>query len=138
MRAMRIPNYSVLALALIFVLIGPFLMPLPEFGARLVQLVVVLLVGIILNAGGLVGAGDAKFAAAAAPYIALGDLRFVLALFAATLLGAFTTHRLARRSPLRKLAPDWESWTRQRDFPMGLALGCALSIYLGLGIVYGS
>ena len=36
-----------------------------------------------------------------------------------------------------RLAPDWESWDRTRDFPMGLALGPALVIYLGLGALYG-
>ena len=97
-----------------------------------------LLVGIVMNAAGMIGAGDAKFAAAAAPFIALGDLRLVMALFAANLLAAYVTHRIARHTPLRKLAPNWESWHRGWDFPMGLSLGATLAIYIGLGIPYGS
>jgi prepilin peptidase CpaA len=54
------------------------------------------------------------------------------------LLAAFLTHRVAARTPLRKLAPDWESWQRKKDFPMGLSLGSTLSIYLGLAAIYGT
>ena len=96
LREMRITNQAVLVLGAIFVLVGPFVLPLPEYGWRLVHMVVVLVVGFLLNAGGAIGAGDAKFAAAAAPYVALGDLRILLAIFAANLLAAFFTHRLAK------------------------------------------
>ncbi|WP_370287213.1 prepilin peptidase [Pseudooceanicola nanhaiensis] len=137
LRGMRIPNGTVLLLAGAFVVLGPFLIPFETYLWRLAQLGVMLVLGILANAGGLVGAGDAKFVAAAAPYIAAGDLRFVLALFTANLLAAFATHRLAKHSDLRRLAPDWESWSRGRDFPMGLALGGTLSLYLLLGIFLG-
>ncbi|MGR3585464.1 MAG: prepilin peptidase [Pseudooceanicola nanhaiensis] len=137
LRGMRIPNGTVLLLAGAFVVLGPFLMPFETYLWRLAQLGVMLVLGILANAGGLVGAGDAKFVAAAAPYVAAGDLRFVLALFTANLLAAFATHRLAKHSGLRRLAPDWESWSRGRDFPMGLALGGTLSLYLLLGIFLG-
>ena len=137
LRGMRIPNGTVLLLAGTFVVLGPFLMPFETYLWRLAQLGVMLVLGILANAGGLVGAGDAKFVAAAAPYVAAGDLRFVLALFTANLLAAFATHRLAKHSGLRRLAPDWESWSRGRDFPMGLALGGTLSLYLLPGIFLG-
>ena len=138
MRAMRIPNISVLMLVAIFVIVAPFVLPLQTVGWQLLHLVVILLVGILLNAAGLVGAGDAKFAAAAAPYIAFADARFLIALFAACLLAGYTTHRLAKHSPLRRMAPDWESWSRTRDFPMGLPLAATLSIYLLLAALYGA
>jgi len=137
LRGMRIPNGTVLMLAGAFALLGPFVLPFDTYLWRLVQLAVMLVLGILFNAAGVMGAGDAKFIAAAAPYVALGDLRFLLALFTANLLAAFATHRLARHTPLRRLAPDWESWTRGRDFPMGLALGGTLSLYLLLGIALG-
>lgn len=137
MATMRIPNKAVIALTLVFVGLGLILMPWDMFLWRLSQLAIVLGIGILLNAAGMVGAGDAKFAAAAAPFIALGDLRLLLALFAANLLAAFVTHRLVRHSPLRRLAPGWESWQRGWDFPMGLSLGATLALYLGLGIFYG-
>ncbi|MGR3321679.1 MAG: prepilin peptidase [Pseudooceanicola sp.] len=137
LRGMRIPNGTVLMLAGAFLLIGPFVLPFDTYLWRLSYLVIMLVAGILANAAGLVGAGDAKFVAAAAPYTAIGDLRFVIALFTANVLAAFATHRLAKYTGLRRLAPQWESWTRGKDFPMGLALGCTLSIYLILGAIYG-
>lgn len=139
MATMRIPNKAVMTLVVIFLVGGLFFMPLSEFGWRLGQLVIILLIGIVMNASGMIGAGDAKFAAAAAPFIASGDLRLILPLFAANLLAAYVTHRAARRvTILRELAPNWESWSRGWDFPMGLALGGTLAAYIGLGIWFGS
>lgn len=138
LRDMRITNQAVLALAAVFLIVGLFALPLPVYGTRIIQMLAILLLGIVLNAAGAVGAGDAKFAAAAAPYIAAGDLRLLLALFAANLLAAFVTHRLAKYTALRRIAPGWTSWDRGWDFPMGLSLGGTLAIYLLLGAVYGS
>ena len=138
MRVMRIPNHSVVALTLVFVVVGLIALPFDAYLWRYLHLVVVLLIGMVMNAGGLVGAGDAKFAAAAAPFIAIGDLPRLAVVFAATLLAAWVTHRLAKHSPLRKLVPDWESWEKKKDFPMGLALGGALFIYLVLGVFQGT
>ncbi|MCB1363581.1 MAG: prepilin peptidase, partial [Rhodobacteraceae bacterium] len=123
LRDMRITNQAVVVLAAVFVLVGLFVLPLPVYGMRLVQMLAVLVVGVALNAGGAVGAGDAKFAAAAAPYVAPGDLRLLLAIFAANLLAAFVTHRLAKHSPMRRIAPGWKSWDMGWKFPMGLSLG---------------
>ncbi|WP_136634703.1 prepilin peptidase [Pseudooceanicola onchidii] len=132
LRAMRIPNGSVILLALVFILIGPFVLPLEVYGFRLIHLVVMLVGGIVLTALRVMGAGDAKFIAAAAPFVALADLRLVFMILAATMLAAFATHRAAKRTPLRRLAPDWESWDRKRDFPMGTALTTALTLYVAL------
>lgn len=135
---MKITNKAVLALAGVFVVLGPI--ALPSFDLylwRLAQLAIMLVFGIVLNAIGTMGAGDAKFIAASAPYVALGDLRLVIALLAASLLAAFVTHRLARHTPLRKLAPNWESWDQGKKFPMGLALGITLGFYLLLGALNG-
>ena len=138
LREMRITNQAVLALGLVFIVIGPFLFALPEYGWRLVQMAVVLVIGFVLNAGGAMGAGDAKFAAAAAPYIALGDLRLLLAIFAANLLAAFATHRLVKYTALRCIAPDWQSWDMGWKFPMGLSLGGTLAIYLAMAAYFGA
>jgi prepilin peptidase CpaA len=138
MAQMRITNQAVVVLALVFLLLGPFVLGLPEFGTRLIQLVVVLLLGLLFNASGAVGAGDAKFAAAAAPFIAPGDFRLLLAILAANILAAFATHRIAKYSALRRLSPGWQSWDMGWKFPMGLSLGGTLAIYLGLGLVYGA
>ncbi|SEO79678.1 prepilin peptidase CpaA [Salinihabitans flavidus] len=138
MRSMRIPNIAVMTLFAVFVVVGLLALPMAEYPWRFLQLAVVLLAGIALNAAGLVGAGDAKFAAAAAPFIHPGDARLLIALFAATLLAAWLTHRLARHSPISRALPDWKSWYLKSDFPMGLALGGTLAAYLALGAVYGA
>ncbi|MFK7836578.1 MAG: prepilin peptidase [Sulfitobacter sp.] len=138
MAQMKITNQAVIALALVFVALGIFLFPFAEYLWRIAAMVIVLVLGIVLNAAGALGAGDAKFAAAAAPFIALGDLRLLMALFMATLLAAAVAHRGAKYTPLRNIAPHWESWSRGKKFPMGLALGPCLAIYLILGALYGA
>lgn len=138
MKQMRITNQAVLVLIAIFVLLGLFLLPFETYLWRLLSLVIVLVVGIVLNAAGVMGAGDAKFAAAAAPFIAMGDLRLLMMLFMATLLAAAATHRGVKYTPLRRLAPDWQSWQETKKFPMGLALGTTLGLYLIMGSIYGA
>lgn len=132
MRDMRIPNVMVVTLFLVFAVLGFMVLPLEAYLWRYTHLIVVLVAGIALNAGGVIGAGDAKFAAAAAPLIHVGDLRFLMALLAANILAAFLVHRLAKHTALRKMAPQWTSWSDPK-FPMGLALGGTLALYLCLG-----
>ncbi|WP_372836550.1 prepilin peptidase [Puniceibacterium confluentis] len=135
---MRIRNHAVVALFAVFAVVGLIALPMDVYLWRYVHLAVMLLVGILLNAGGVMGAGDAKFMAAAAPLVAVPDLRLLLALFTANLLAAFVAHRIARGTGLRRLAPDWKSWTSGSKFPMGLALGGTLALYLLLAIFLGS
>jgi len=135
---MRITNQAVIALALVFLVVGLFTLPLPVYGRHILTMVAVLIVGFLLSAAGAVGAGDSKFAAAAAPFIAVGDLRLLLAIFAANLLAAFVTHRLVKNTALRRIAPDWKSWDAGWKFPMGMALSTTLAIYLILGAIHGS
>ncbi|PIE10638.1 MAG: hypothetical protein CSA70_11775 [Rhodobacterales bacterium] len=137
MKGMRIPNKTVLLLGAVFLVIGPIALPFDTYLWRLTHIVVILLAGIVLNAAGAVGAGDAKFAAAAAPFVARADLGILLALYAANLLAAFVTHRIAKHTALRRMAPDWQSWSVGWDFPMGLSLGGTLALYLILGAVLG-
>lgn len=138
LRSMRIPNKAVLTLAAIFLVVGLIALPLPEYPWRLVNLVIVLLLGIVANAAGLMGAGDAKFIAAAAPFIDPADALAMCIIFSANLLACFATHRIAKHTPLQSLAPEWESWTRGRKFPMGFSLGSTLIIYLVLGVFLGA
>lgn len=136
---MKITNHTVIAIAAVFVVLGPFLYPFDVYLWQLAHLGIVLVVGIVLNAAGVMGAGDAKFLAAAAPYVALPDLRLLMALFAAVLLAAYAVHRIAKATPLHKMAPTWASWsTKGRKFPMGFALGPTLALYLCLAAVHGS
>lgn len=139
LREMRITNQAVVALVVIFLIFGLIALPFETYLWRLAQLVIVLLAGMVLNAAGAMGAGDAKFLAAAAPYVAHGDEPLIMGIVAACLLGAFTTHKIAKFTPLRQLAPDWVSWTRGKKlFPAGFALGFSLIVYLGLGLFFGA
>ncbi|QYX57546.1 hypothetical protein K1T73_03865 [Roseovarius sp. SCSIO 43702] len=137
LRWMKILNVAVLALGAVFLVVGPFVLPFDVFLWRLVHIAVMLALGIVMNAAGLVGAGDAKFVAAAAPFVPLGDVRLVLVILAISLLAGFAAHRLAKHTALRALAPGWESWDRGKKFPMGLCLGGALGFYLVLGAQFG-
>lgn len=140
MREMRITNQTVMALALVFIVVGPIALPFDIYLWRLVHLVIVLVVCIVLNFAGAMGAGDAKFIAVASPYIALADVRLLMAIAAANLLGAWVTHRIAKHTRLRNIAPHWRSWDDElgSKFPMGLALGSTLAIYLGMGAIWGA
>lgn len=135
MKFMKIPNKAVMALLLVYLVTGGIwilfgLMAWQDVLWGLAYGGIVLVIGFIVTALGMVGAGDSKFAAAMAPFFIGGNLTFVLALFAACLLGAFFSHRLMKWTPpLRRRTSDWESWTRN-DFPMGLALTGTMILYL--------
>ncbi len=130
MKFMKIPNKAVIAMAVVYLVVGLIVLPLKAWAWGIGLGAVVLVIGFVANATGLVGAGDAKFAAAMAPVFIGADLRFVFGLFAACLLGAFASHRALGAVPaFRRAAGDWASWTR-KDFPMGLALSGTLIFYL--------
>ncbi len=135
MKTMKIPNKAVMVLGAGFLIIGlglvlTNLLPFKAFLWALGLGLIVLVAGFLGNAAGLFGAGDAKFAAVMAPFFIGADARFVMGLFAACLLGAFASHRLAARiPPFRAATADWASWTN-KDFPMGLALAGTLIFYL--------
>lgn len=132
LKTMKIPNRAVIALLAVFFFVGLVVVPLEPWAWRWLNFAVVLALGFVLNAVAHVGAGDVKFAAAAAPFVSLSNLGLVLPLFAAFLLGAFFAHRLLRAIPaVRAMAPDWVSWTR-KDFPMGLALVGTFLTYMAL------
>lgn len=138
MKTMKIPNKAVYALVAVYAVVGLVALPLNVWAWGWLHLVVVLLVGFIVNLTGFVGAGDAKFAAAMAPFVALADVGGFFLLFSGVLVAAFVTHRGARMVPaLRRATPGWESWDRE-DFPMGLALGSGLVLYLALAVLRGS
>ncbi len=137
MASMKIPNKAVLALLAVFAVIG--LVALPSFSEylwRWSHFGVILVIGFILSAVGAVGAGDAKYAAAMAPFVALGDAGKFCFLLAATIIAAFILHRMARASSIAKRYEHWESWTH-RAFPMGFALAPALMFYLLIALFSG-
>lgn len=139
LRGMRIPNWINDSLGLIYLVLGLFVMPTwADYGWQLLHLPIGIAFGFVFYSAGAIGAGDAKFAGAAAPLVALADLPFLMMIFSANLLAGFTTHRLVKHTPLRRLAPNWTSWSVGSKFPMGLCLGSTLAIYLGLAAGFGS
>lgn len=137
MKWMKIHNKAVLALLAVYLVIGLFALPLDGWAWGWAHFAIVLAAGFVLSSVGLLGAGDAKFAAAMAPFIALGDLSLFLLLLASVVIISFIAHRLARKTALaHRLVPEWESWQR-REFPLGLALGPSLLFYLALGAMSG-
>ncbi len=135
MAFMKIPNKAVMALAAVYLVIGPLALPITDYLWGWANLAIVLVIGFVLNMGGAMGAGDAKFAAAAAPFIARSDAGILMMLFAAVTIAAFTTHRLTRATPIRAGVDGWQSWTHKK-FPMGLALGGTLLFYLSLAAAH--
>ena len=137
MASMRIPNKAVLALLACFLLIAPFVLPLPEIGWRLLAMVGVLIVGFLLSASGLLGAGDAKYLAVMAAYVDWADAGVFGIILAAAMVAAFITHRSLRAiGPVRRVTQHWTSWTDVK-FPLGLALGPALALYLAMAALPG-
>ncbi|EEW26318.1 prepilin peptidase [Rhodobacter ferrooxidans] len=140
MKFMKIPNKAVLALAAVYLVVGGGLVAFGALGLKTwgwgwALGAIVLGVGFVVTILKMVGAGDAKFAAAMAPFFVGGDLRFVLLLFSACLIAAFVGHRAMRALPaVRRMTPDWESWTHAK-FPMGLALSATLVFYLFAAIL---
>ncbi len=133
LRAMKIPTWSTDALAIVFVVVGIFVIPFSDYLWRYAHFGVVLIVAILLNAIGAMGAGDSKFLASAAPFVALPDIGIVFYLLGAGMVIGLLIHRTARAIPaIRNLVPNWESWSQGKRFPMGFAMGPVLIIYLAL------
>lgn len=130
---MKIKNVAVLALLAVFVVTGPFVMDLGDYAWRFAHFGVVLVITFVLSATMGLGAGDAKFAAAMAPFIALPDVSLVMSLFifwsVILLIGMFS----ARMTPaLRSAAPGWIWFDPQyrRHVPYGVGLAPTLACYL--------
>lgn len=134
MKFMKIPNKAVIAMAVVYLVAGIFVFPVHAWIWGWAMLIIILVIGLVANMSGLIGAGDVKFAAAMAPFFTGADLRVVLALFAACLLGAFFSHRLMKHVRVfRNATADWASWANPK-FPMGLALSGVVISYPFLGL----
>lgn len=135
---MRIPNRAVLFLAGVFAVAGLALLPVVEnwtfsdWAWRWLHLLVILILGMLLNLVWLLGAGDAKLAAAAAPFVAFADWRPFLSIFLASMLVCWFIHRVARITVGRRFAPHWASWHSGKRFPMGVVFGTSLLVYLAV------
>lgn len=132
LRAMKIPNVAVYALVGAYAVLGLIAFPLDQYLWHWLHLPIILVIGMVLNAVGAMGAGDAKFLAGAAPMVAPADVALVIICLTACVLIGVVTHKIAKHTPLRNLAPDWASWDQKNNrFPMGYPLGMTLIAYLG-------
>ncbi len=131
LKRMKIPNKAVLALAAIWPLIGWLLVPFDAWLWGFALMGIVFVLGYLAYTTGTFGAGDAKYAAAMAPFFVGADYGWVMLIVACCLIGALVTHRIMRSIPaVRRMTPDWESWTQRRYFPLGFALSGILVFYL--------
>ncbi len=138
---MKIPNIATDTLLIVFVIVGLLALPFDAYLWRWLHFGVVLALGIAFNAAGAMGAGDAKFCASAAPFVAFGDLTIILMLVSAAALAGVVSHKIAKRTAIRRLVPNWESWAPaagNRKFPMGYPLAGGLLAYLVAGLFYGA
>jgi prepilin peptidase CpaA len=138
---MKIPNNAVLALFGVFVIAGFFVLPLADWGWRWAHMAVVLVLGFVVSALGAMGAGDAKFMAAMAPFVALGDLGKYMMILAFSALASLILFFAIRAVPGVKAAmAEWESSkgiqsisrVAKAHFPYGVPLGLSLVLYLAL------
>jgi hypothetical protein len=131
----KIKNVTVLALLAGFIVLGPFALGWGEYAWRFAHFGVVLAIGFVLSAVMGIGAGDAKFAAAMAPFIALSD--------AGHRAGRLDHGDAGDRPSLRRAAlhPDGRQCRHpprlQDALPLRHRAGPTLVIYLVLGITQG-
>lgn len=131
LKALRIPNWCVLAVLGIFIVTGLWGLPLETFAWRLLHGLILLVLGFGLYsvAGGQVGGGDIKMIAALAPFVPGAHVGFVLIVFALLALVGLLVHRLVR-ALVRGRQTGWAALDQKRFFPVGLLLGGTIMIYL--------
>lgn len=131
LRRMKIPNTSVIAMAAIWPLLGWYLVPMSAWLWGFALMAIVFVAGFLLYLTGTFGAGDAKYSAAMAGMFVGGNIGEILLIIFVSMVGSLIVHRILRSLPfVRNATPDWESWTRRRYFPFGMALSAILVFYL--------
>ena len=131
---MRIPNTMVIALIAVFAVFGFLALPLDEYLWRYSHFAVVLAIGFVLSTFVGVGAGDAKFAAAMAPFVAFGDWYIALLLYAVFSIDGLVLHKIARRiGPIQRAAAGWTSFDPEMGhYPLGISLAAMHLTYLAM------
>jgi prepilin peptidase CpaA len=131
LKYLRIPNWSVLAVAGVFVVTGLWGLPLDTFLWHLLYGVIVLVLGFLLYsvASGHMGGGDIKLIAALTPFIAAPDLGFIALVYALLAIVGLMIQRFARAIQ-RDRVTGWKALDQKRVFPAGLLLGGTIMIYL--------
>jgi prepilin peptidase CpaA len=131
LKRMKIPNTAVLAMAAVWPLLGWYLVGMNAWLWGFAIMAVVFVAGFLLYLTGTFGAGDAKYAAAMSGLFVGGSIGEILLIIFVCMIGSLILHRLLRSLPfIRNATPDWESWTRRRYFPFGMALSAIVVFYL--------
>lgn len=136
MRDMKITNNTVIAVMVVYALIGPFAFGFPLYFWQWLHFPIALAVCMALWALRLMGGGDAKLIAAMAPYFVMADLPIILRVFAASLIAGLIVHSLFRLTPLKAPVAEWKSWQAGRYFPKGFPLSMTLLSYLLIAAAY--
>lgn len=129
MKFMRIPNKAVLALAAAYLVSGWLVLPMAVYLWGIALGGIVLVITFVLSTGGLIGAGDAKYAAAMAPFFVGAEPARLFIIAASVILASFVAHRVLRATPFRTATADWASWDHKK-FPFGLPMSGTLLFYL--------
>lgn len=131
LKRMKIPNTAAMAMAAVWPLLGWYLVPMSAWFWGFAIMAIVFVAGFLLYLTGTFGAGDAKFAAAMAGIFVGGNIGEILLIIFVSMVGSLLLHRILRSLPfIRNATPDWESWTRRRYFPFGMALSVILVFFL--------
>lgn len=135
LRTMKIPNWAVLAVFVVFLATGSWGLPFDVFLWRLLHAVIAFAAGFALFsvAGGAIGAGDLKLIAAITPFVPGSAVMAVLLIFALSAIGLLVFHQIARRV-LRRSGTGWKSLDQAVYLPAGVALGLTIVVYLGLDL----
>lgn len=129
---MRIPNTSLVLLLLVFIVAGPVMLPLDQWGWQLLHLPMILVPAILLNVLRVIGGGDSKMIAVMSVYVPLSDATDVLFIWALATLSSILVHRVIRGLPaLRPGLDNWRSW-HDPGFPLGVPLAITLILHLVL------
>ena len=137
LKSLKIPNVVVLAVLLVYAVTGLWGLPTDTFFWRLLVGVIVLFIGFAAFSAGVVGGGDAKMAAALAPFIVPGDILMLMLMYVIVTFALLMILRLIQHF-LRHEETGWLSLdqlkkpARERVFPMGLILGLTITLYLGI------
>lgn len=137
LKHLKIPNWQTLAMFGVFVVTGLWGLDTETFLWRLGQGLIVLGIGYILFAVGVIGGGDAKMAAALAPFIVPVDVAQLLVFYALVSFVLLIVLRMVMQA-CRHKKTGWlsidqlEKPARERVFPMGLIFGLTITGYLAI------
>ena len=123
LRSLRIPNWISLAMLVVFAALVPFLAG-PEIMMRGSVAGIVFVIGFVLFALNMLGAGDVKLLAALFLFVPSSHIQVFLIAFSPALLCGVALICAVRWRPHPRVA-GWASVTTPGVFPMGISIAAA-------------